>query len=170
MEPPDPIFIIDPDIKDFWSNIISKNYPDFYEDEKPKIDDWHSAYVILMKDATTAWARDLTSQAYRRTNEIRDKDKAQYYLSIILPDKSMGKSYRNDVFNKTVGEVTRRLKNFLRAFDDIDAYSNLKNNDLGDWNMDKGTVDDKNPQFALWPPGETEFPFDCPGDPPKING
>jgi Zinc dependent phospholipase C len=166
MAPPEPIFILDPDIKIFWDKIISKNYPDFYKKDIPKIDDWHSNYVGLMKDATTVLARDLSSEAYRRTTEITDENKTRYYSDITLPDETPHQNYKDKVFNKAVDEVTRRLKVFLSAIDNQDSYRALKDS-LGKWNLDKGTINGNKPQFALWPPGRTEFPFDCPGDPPQ---
>lgn len=85
---------------------------------------------------------------------------------MVLPDdtpehKSEHKSYKIDVFDKTVNEVGRRLKIFLNSLDDPTVK-----NDLGDWNIDKGTDSDESPNFTLWSPGKTEFPFDCPGPPP----
>ena len=62
-----------------------------------------------------------------------------------------------------MAEVTQRLKVFLNALD-TDAYDAFKKA-LGDWNLDKGIVADKNPKFALWS-GEIQDLFNCKGDPP----
>lgn len=159
-------YVLDKDIVGFWDSILRQNYPPFYKADPPKISEWHKWYSFIVKEGTGLPARWLEpNMAYHKTTEIASTEKTSYYTDMVLPDNSANKSYRNDVFNKTVAEVTRRLKDFLNSLDNTDAYLALKKT-LGDWNIDKGTVDGNNPQFALWN-GKTEFPFNCPGDPPQ---
>ena len=121
-------------------------------------------YKALVTDATKVVARIIEpGMAYHKTTDIADNEKTRYYSDVSLPDGTKG-NYKDKVFNKAVEEVTRRVKDFLGALDSAELSLDLKK-DLGNWNLDKGTIDDHSPQFALWN-GETEFPFDCNGDPP----
>ncbi len=164
---PLPTYVFDTDIEDLWDFILRQNYSDFYTTETPKIDDWYSIYKALVIDATKVVARTLEpSMAYHKTTDIADNDKTRYYSAISLPDGTKG-HYKDKVFNRVVEEVTRRAKDFLGALDNPELSLALKK-DLGNWNLDKGTIDDHSPQFALWS-GKTEFPFDCDGDPPRTS-
>ena len=104
--------------------------------------------------------------AYHRTTDIPDNDKTKCYSNVLLPNGSNG-DYKNKVFNKAVDEVTKRLKDFLNSIDNGDLYAAFRNG-LRPWNIDKGTISDRSPNFALWN-GETEFPFICNGDPPHTS-
>ncbi len=119
-----------------------------------------------MKVGTSIAARVVEpGMAYRRTTDIADnepEDKTRYYSDMTLPDGTNSNYYRDKVFNKAVDEVATRLKDFLNALDNTGSYLALKKS-LGEWNLDKGTVDGNNPHFALWN-GQTEFPFNCLGD------
>jgi hypothetical protein len=163
-------YVLDKAIEDFWDFILRENYPDFYTDETPQLDAWHSVYGFLMKVGTGIAARAVEpGMAYHRTTDPEiAAEKSKLYSNITLPDGSTNKSYRNDVFNKAVLEVAKCWRNFLNALDNTGSYLALKKS-LNAWNLDKGTIDGNKPQFALWPPGKTEFPFKCPGDPPKRN-
>lgn len=159
-----PTYVLDSGIEDLWHFILNQNYADFYVAEPPQIDDWHREYGFLMKVGTSVAARVIEpGMAYHKTIEIALDDTTKYYSNITLPDGTTG-GYRDKVFDKAVSEVTRRLAVFLNALD-TDAYSDLAAA-LRQWNIDKGTVDDQHPQFALWN-GQTEWPFQCPGDPPS---
>jgi Zinc dependent phospholipase C len=156
--------ILDNDIAELWNSILKQNYSDFYVREKPNIQDWFRLYLAVMKLGTTALARDVAhDMAYQRSTEIPPGDKERYYSAITLPDGRPG-TYRDDVFIKTVSEVAQRLKLFLGAISNKKMFASLQKR-LAPWNLDKGTLSDTNPTFALWK-GQTEFPFDCPGDPP----
>jgi hypothetical protein len=159
-----PRYVFDPDIESFWRSILSQNYPVFYEAEPPEIDDWHRLYTFIMVNGKRVVARMLEHEmAYQRTTEIPADEKAKYYKNMALPDGTTGASYKEKVFDKAVAEVTKRLKVFLNALD-TGAHDAFQAS-LKDWNLDKGTVDDQHPEFALWN-GHTEWPFNCPGDPP----
>lgn len=160
-----PAYVLDADIKNLWDIILSKNYSDFYATETPQIDDWHRYYTFLMSVATKVLARDLESnEAYHKTTDISESDKATHYFNPILPDGTNG-NYREKVFNRAVGHVTSRLKDFLNAIDSAGLPPAIQES-LVNWNIDKGTIDGANPKFALWN-GQTEYPFDCLGDPPS---
>jgi Zinc dependent phospholipase C len=167
-DPSAPINTLNPDIKSFWNRILNKNYSIFYKTEEPKIDNWHDAYLLLMKDATKALARGIEpGKAYHRTTDIATnapEEKKKYYSDMTLPDGTTG-NYKDKVFNKAVDEVTKGLKDFLNALDNTVSYLALSKS-LIDWNLDKGTISGYNPKFALWD-GQAEHLFDCPGDPPK---
>jgi hypothetical protein len=159
-----PTYVFDPDIETFWDSILRQNYPEFYDIEAPEIDTWYEEYSDLMRIATKVPARTIEPGiAYHKTTDIPDSDKAKYYFSIALPDGTSG-DYRNRVFAKAVGAVAETLKTYLLSLDNSASYALFKN-ELGPWNIDKGTVSISSPQFALWN-GQTEFPFDCHGDPP----
>ena len=158
-------YVLDNKIVKFWDSILSQNYGDkydnFYNTETPQINAWHQWYGFIVKEGTGLPARWLEpNMAYHKTTEIDDAEKNEYYSGTVLPNNSEHKSYRNDVFNYTVGVVTERLKIFLNSLDDSTV-----DNKLGDWNIDKGTVDDESYDFVLWSPWKAE-PFDCPGPPP----
>jgi len=158
---------IDADVKNIWDSILRQNYTDFYSIESPDIDNWFLEYSAIMSVATKVVARIAApDMAYHRTADIPPGDKARYYTNITLPDKTTG-SYKVNVFDKTVEEVTKRLTTFLNAIDNTNIYSVLKT-DLRPWNMDKGTINDTSPEFALWN-GRTEYPFNCDGDPPRLS-
>jgi hypothetical protein len=157
-------YSLDNDIEEFWRSILKQNYSDFYETEKPNIQDWFRLYLAVMKLGTTALARTAVhDMAYQRSTEIPLVDKERYYSAITLPDGREG-NYRDDVFNKAVPETAKRLKVFLRAISNKKMFDSLQKQ-LAPWNLDKGTLAATNPAFALWK-GQTEVPFDCPGDPP----
>ena len=157
-------YILDNEIAELWNSILKQNYSDFYATEKPNIQDWFRLYLAVMKLGPTALARDVAhDMAYQRSTEIPPGDKERYYSAIILPDGRQG-TYRDDVFTKTVSEVAQRLKLFLSAISNKKMFASFQKR-LAPWNLDKGTLSDTNPTFALWK-GQTEFPFDCPGDPP----
>lgn len=160
-----PQFGLDTDIKTFWDSILRQNYTDFYRSETPRFEDWFYEYNMVMILGTKPVARTLApGMAYQRSADILASDKANYYTDITLPDGTRG-DYKNRVFDKAVDEVTKRLETFLKAFDNPESFTELIN-DLKPWNMDKGTINDTSPEFALWH-GRTEFPFDCNGDPPR---
>lgn len=162
-----PTYILDKDIADFWDFILSQNYSDFYASVVPNIEDWRIEYVAVVNDATKVIARTFVpSLAYHKTTDIPDDEKTKYYSNVMLPDGRSG-DYKNNVFNKAVDEVTRRLSTFLNALDNANSYTALKAN-LGQWNIDKGIISGEDPHFALWK-GETEYPFECNGDPPSTN-
>jgi hypothetical protein len=167
MPTPTPTFVFDPDIEKFWDLILRNNYSDFYKTEKPNIDDWYDIYNALIAiDATKVIARKFEpGMAYQRTTDILPDYKAKYYTNITLPDGTTGASYKEKVFDKAVAEVTKGLKAFLDALD-TDAYDAFKKS-LGDWNLDKGIMADKNPKFALWNGGIQDL-FNCQGDPPTV--
>ena len=171
LTPPDdqvPTYIppvgLDTDIKILWDSILSQNYTDFYSTELPDIDNWFLEYSAIMSVATKVVARTAApDMAYHRTADIPPDDKTRYYSNITLPDRTTG-GYKVKVFDKAVDEVTKRLSTFLNTINDTNIYTFLKN-DLRPWNIDKGTVNDADPHFALWN-GQTEFPSECHGDPP----
>ncbi len=159
-----PTYVLDNEIENFWDFILSQNYSDFYRSESPRFEDWFYEYNMVMTLGTKPVARTLApGMAYHRSTDILPSDKTKYYTDITLPDGTRG-DYKNSVFNKAVNEVAKRLETFLKAFDNSESFTELIN-DLKPWNMDKGTINDQSPQFALWN-GQTEFPFQCPGDPP----
>ena len=161
---PTPTYVFDNDIETFWDSILSLNYADFYTDEPPDIEGWYEEYRDLANIATKVLARLAEpGMAYHVTTDIHDDERTNCYSNVKLPDGTTG-DYKNKVFNKAVNEVTTKLKDFLNGLDNGDSYATFRN-ELKPWNIDKGTVDDQNPQFALWD-GKTEFPFNCPGDPP----
>jgi hypothetical protein len=121
-------------------------------------------YTFIMVNGKRIVARMLEhDMAYQRTNEISSDEKTRYYTNVVLPDGATGATYREKVFGKAVEEVTKKLKVLLDAID-TDAYDAFQAS-LKDWNLDKGTVDEQHPDFALWN-GHTEWPFNCAGDPP----
>jgi hypothetical protein len=162
---PLPSIVFDKDIADFWNHILNQNYSDFYATLAPDIENWRIEYIAIANDATKVFARTFApGMAYHRTGAIPEGEKAKYYTTVALPDGTKG-DYKNKVFDKTVDEVIKRLRIFLKALDNADSHATLKS-DLGSWNIDKGTINDKDPKFALWN-GKTEWPFNCPGDPPQ---
>jgi Zinc dependent phospholipase C len=157
-------YILDNDIAEFWNAILKQNYSEFYATEKPNIQDWFRVYLAVMKLGTTALARDVAhDMAYQRSTEILQADKQRCYYTITLPDGRPG-TYRRDVFDKAVSAVAQGMKVFLSAISNKKMFDSLIGR-LGPWNLDKGTRSVTDPHFALWK-GQTEFPFDCPGDPP----
>jgi Zinc dependent phospholipase C len=160
-----PTFVFDPDIEKFWDFILRKNYPDFYNAEKPEIDKWYEKYKMLVGiDSTKVVARIAEpDMAYHRTDDIPPDEKAKYYTNMTLPDGMTGR-YKEKVFDKAVADVTKGLKVFLNALD-TGSYDAFKA-DLGDWNLDKGIMGDRNPKLALWD-GEIHDLYKCKGDPPS---
>lgn len=162
---PLPEYNLDEDIETFWDSILSHNYSEFYNTEEPKIQDWFYEYMMVMIDATGVVARAAAPGiAYQKSTDIGLIEKTKYYSEITLPDGKTGE-YKKDIFNKAVQEVTQRLQVFLSAIVSDEMYDSFKQS-LGQWNLDKGTIDGTSPTFALWN-GQTEYPFDCKGDPPS---
>ena len=161
---PLPTYVFDNEIATFWNSILIETYPDFYDKERPDIEAWYEEYSDVVRIATEVIARTVVpGMAYHKTTDISMSEKDSFYLHPKLPDGTTG-DYRNRVFNKAVNEVTSKLKPFLNALDSSDSYNEFKN-EIRPWNIDKGTIDDITPQFALWH-GRTEYPFNCNGDPP----
>ena len=164
---PLPTYVFDNDIETFWDSILRENYSDFYGEEKPDIETWYEEYSDVVRIATKVIARTLEpGMAYHKTTDISKSEKDSFYSHPKLPDGTAD-DYRRRAFNRAVNEVVARLKYFLNALDTVDSYTEFKN-ELRPWNIDKGTIDDISPQFALWH-GRTEYPFDCKGDPSIVN-
>jgi Zinc dependent phospholipase C len=162
-------YVLDKAVEDLWDFILRENYSGFYTTETPQLDVWHRQYSFLMKVGTAIAARTVApGTAYQRTPDIAANEpanKAKYYTDMTLPGGTPHNNYRDKVFNKAVDEVANKLRDFLNSLDNTSSYLALRKK-LEDWNLDKGTIGDDNPKFALWD-DHTEYPFNCPGDPPQ---
>ncbi len=135
---------IDPVIRSLWEKMLQSSEPEFYKNEHPKIDLWHSKFQFMMTIALAEglfrWSRHTITTSLGL--QYPPEPQLEFCESLSTPG-GVQMSY-DDIFNKAKENVHEHWGFVLRACltDDVIDLSCFKN-----WNLDTGKDEQGNITF-----------------------
>lgn len=147
---------MDRSIKEIWSYMLKKTYPDAYAKNTPDFDGWHNGYIraVDIADNSLILFRHVATEnglLYADSTGIPPAEKVTYIEKVKTPvNNRFGVSFMHykDVISFGVDNIIRYWKHLNAA---IDGRGDVSLPELPNWNLDKGTIDPKGEGDAtLW--------------------
>jgi len=137
---------LDEDIKALWLAMLSSNYPDEFETNRPDPDSWHSGFKTIVDTVEEGYklfpiARHVAADK-GLTYPARENIDSSFIEELKTPS---GTAHYDEIFDRAVSNIIQMWK---QISDDLNQKEPTILAQLGNWNLDTGR--DENGQLVYW--------------------